>query len=359
MKIALVGNTDFCIYNYRFELCQELLKRGHEVLVISPYGDYVGEMISSGCRFIEIKVNAHGTRPIQDLLLKRNLKKIFKREKPDYVCGFTIKPNIYGAWACRQLKIPFIANITGLGPSVENKGIIQTISIILYKIAFKNIYCVFCQNSDNKKFFEDRNIAKGKIELIPGSGVNLEKFKLQPYPSSDIIKFGFISRVRKDKGIDEFIEAARSVRKEYPNTEFHVWGKCDDDYLWIKDEPNIIYHGFVKDTTAIYKDLHCVVFPSHYAEGMANVLLEACASGRPVITTDRAGCREVVDDGVSGYLIKRASLTEVMNLFLMKSFKEQKQMGLNGRLLAEKTFNRNIIVINYLNKVSYEKVCNI
>lgn len=350
MKIALIGNTDFAIYNYRFELCQALLIRGHEVVVICPLGNYVKRMVDSGCKHIEISVNAHGLNPLQDLKLKRSLQKILKQEKPDYVCGYTIKPNIYGAWACKKLKIPFIANITGLGPKVENKGLIQLITVFLYKIAFSKIYVVFCQNEANKLFFEKHNIAKGKIELIPGSGVNLAKFKLEPYPKTTIIKFAFVGRVRKEKGIDQFVEAARQIKKDYQNVEFHVFGKCDSEYEWISTDTSIIYHGMIDDTSAVYKNIHCLIFPSFYAEGLANVLLEASASGRPVITTNRAGCKETLINNVTGFIIEEQNTIDLINkikMFLDKSEYEKAQMGIEAHKYVESNFDRNIIIHNY------------
>ena len=247
MKIALVGNTDFSIYNYRFELCLALLNKGHDIIVVCPSGNYTKRMIDAGCKHINISINAHGLNPFQDLKLKRKLISIFKKEKPDYVCGFTIKPNIYGAWACKKIGIPFIANITGLGPKVEKRGLIHLIALALYKIAFAEVYLVFCQNEANKAFFEKHNIAKDRLVLLPGSGVNLKKFDYKTYPSEDTIRFAFVSRIRKDKGINQFIEAAKAIKHDYKNVEFHVFGKCDTNYLWIQDEPSIVFHGMVDD----------------------------------------------------------------------------------------------------------------
>lgn len=354
MKIVMVGNTDFCIYNYRFELALKLLELGHEVIVLSPNGDYVDKMISAGCKFVEIKVDAHGTNPISDLKLKNCFIKIFKQEKPDFVFGYTIKPNIYGAWACRKLHIPFIANITGLGPLVENKGIVQKITLMLYKKAFKDIKKVFCQNEDNKKFFVEHNIAVDKIDVLPGSGVNLDRFKYIGYPSDNTVKFVFISRIRKDKGIDQFIDAAKVIKNEFPNTEFHICGKCDNEYEWVNNESSVICHGMVKKVEEVLKDMHCLIFPSYYAEGLANVLLESCATGRPIMTTDRAGCKEVVDDGINGYIIKAKDSNDIVikiRKFLSLSYDDKKQMGLNARIKVENEFDRNIIIEKYLEQI--------
>lgn len=355
MKIVMVGNTDFCIYNYRFELAQKLMELGHDVIVVSPIGNYVDQMISAGCKYIEIKVEAHGTNPISDLKLRNCFIKIFKQEKPDYVFGYTIKPNIYGAWACRKLNIPFIANITGLGPLVENKGIVQKITLMLYRKAFKNIKKVFCQNEENKRFFVEHKIAVDKIDVLPGSGVNLDRFKYIEYPNDDIVRFVFISRIRKDKGIDHFVEAARAIKEEYPNTEFHICGKCEDEYEWVNNESSVICHGMVRNVEEVLKVMHCLIFPSYYAEGLANVLLEACATGRPIMTTDRAGCKEAVDEGKNGFIIKAkdsADIIEKIKKFLALSYEEKKKMGLNARDKVEKEFDRNIVIDEYLRVIN-------
>lgn len=358
MKVALVGNTDFAIYNYRFELCLKLLERGDEVVVISPKGNYTKLMVDSGCKHIPIDVNAHGTNPFQDLKLKRVLKGIFKLEKPDFVCGYTIKPNIYGAWACKELNIPFIANITGLGPSVENPGIIQAISILLYRIAFKNIRIVFCQNEANRKFFvEHKIVPKERTCLIPGSGINLKKFKYYDYPVDKVIRFVFVSRIRKDKGIDQFIDAARYITQKYKNTEFHICGNYDKEYEWVENEKSIIYHGMVRDMTSILPSMNCLIFPSYYAEGLANVLLEASATGRPIMTTNRPGCKETIEDCSNGYLIKEkdsADLIEKIELFLSLDNESQRQFGISGRLKVEREFDRNIVISRYLEELKHE-----
>lgn len=354
MKIALIGNTDFSIYNYRFELCLELLSKKNEVFIICPEGNFVNRMVSCGCKHLCIKVNAHGMNPFQDFALVRKLKKILKKEKPDYVCGFTIKPNIYGAYVCKKMGIPFIANITGLGSNVEKKGCFQRLVVFMYRIAFSKIQRVFCQNASIRSFFEEHNIAKDKLKLISGSGVNLQKFSATPYPRTGKIAFGFVSRVKKEKGIDLFIDAARYFRNQISNVEFHVYGVCDNDYMWIKDEPAIIYHGVSNDTAKVFQKLNCLVFPSYYAEGLANVLLEASASGRPVITTDRAGCREAVENRISGYLIPEKDLTSLIQAiesFLALTIDEQEQMGICGRIKVEKEFDRTQIINYYLDEM--------
>lgn len=355
MKIAFLGNTDFSIYNYRFELVQRLLNEKHEVLIVTPKGDLVKKMVDAGCKYIDIKVDQHGLNPFHDLKLKNNIYRILKKERPDYVCGYTIKPNIYGAWACKKLNIKFIANITGLGTAAENPGLVQKIIVKLYKIAFRNVKRVFCQNEENRVFFINYNIVnEDKLSLLPGSGVNLERFKLIPYPNSETTRFVFVSRIRKDKGIDEYITAARHINEKYKNTEFHVCGVCDDEYKWISNEKSVIYHGMVSHIEDVLKDMNCLIFPSYYAEGMANVLLEASAIGRPIMTTNRPGCKETIEDGYNGFIINEKdsnNLIEKIEYFLSLSTEEQCQLGLNGRAKVENEFNRQIIIDKYLREL--------
>lgn len=278
--------------------------------------------------------------------------------KPDIVLGYTIKPNIYGALAAGEKNIPFVANITGLGTAVENPGKSQKLMIALYKIAFRKVQKVFFQNTDNQQFFIDHKIAVEKQGLLPGSGVNLKRFPLKEYPNDDIIRFAFISRIMKEKGIDQYLEAAKEIKKKYPNTEFHICGFCEEEYEGKLSEYNkngtVIYHGMIRDVAEFLTDIHCVIHPTYYPEGMSNVLLEASASGRPIITTDRSGCREVVDDGVNGYMIpcqNGEKLIEAVEKFIRLSNDNRKNMGLAGRVKVENEFDRQIVVQKYVDEV--------
>src|SRR5699024_2662068 len=286
-------NHDVVIYNFRLEIVEKLLEEQFEVYVSSPYGERIDDLIEVGCDYIYTSVSRHGTNIIEDFNLLLHYRKVMKEVQTDIVLTFTIKPNIYGGMACRSLNIPYIANITGLGTAVENGGLMQKITVMLYKVAFKKIKCVFFQNKENQQFFIDRKIALGKHQLLPGSGVNLERFPLLEYPNDEVVKFVFISRIMKEKGIDYYLEAAKYIKEKYPNTEFHICGFTEEDYEDIlkdyEDKGIIIYHGMVRDIREVLRFTHCTVHPTYYPEGMSNVLLESAASGRPVITTDRSG----------------------------------------------------------------------
>jgi|SRR5699024_2036077 len=358
-KVLILVNHDVVIYNFRLELVERLLEENYYVYISSPYGERIDDLKELGCKFIETPISRHGTSIKEDFNLILKYREMMKWIRPDIVLTFTIKPNIYGGMAASSLDIPFIANITGLGTAVENGGIMQKVTTQLYRIAFQKVKCVFFQNEENKQFFIDRNIAMGKHQLIPGSGVNLERFPLLEYPKEDdIIRFVFISRIMKEKGIDQYLEAAEYIKDKYPYTEFHICGFYEENYEDIlKDYMRrniVIYHGMVKNITEILKYTHCTILPS-YHEGMSNVLLESAACGRPIITTDISGCREVVDIGENGFLVKlknTKSLIDGIETFLNLTYDQILNLGLKSRKKVEKKFNRDIVVQTYINKIN-------
>lgn len=357
-EVLILVNHDVVIYNFRKELVERLLKDKYEVYISSPYGERIDDLVAMGCKYIEASISRHGTNIIEELKLLSYYKKIIKDVKPDVVLSYTIKPNIYGGMACKSLNVPYIANITGLGTAVENKGIMQKITIVLYKVAFKKINCVFFQNIENRQFFIDNKIAVDKHRLIPGSGVNLEHFNVLNYQSDETIEFTFISRIMKKKGIDQYVEAAEYIRKKYPNTGFHICGFCEEAYedkLNMLQEKGIInYHGMQRDVRLILEKTHCTIHPTYYPEGMSNVLLESAACGRPVITTDRSGCREIVDNEINGYIVEQQNSEDLIGKiekFLKLSYEEKKNMGLAGRAKIEREFDRQIVVENYMDEI--------
>jgi len=357
-KVLFLVNHDLVIYNFRKELVERLLSDGHQVIISSPYGERIDDLVKMGCKYIEAKIERHGTNPLNDLKLLSYYNRLMRDVKPDVVLTYTIKPNIYGGLAAKKLKIPYIANITGLGTAVEKKSIIQQITIILYKLAFANIQRVFFQNEENMKFFRDNNIVINKHRLLPGSGVNLDHFQVLDYPSDDTTEFAFISRIMKEKGIDQYIQVAEYITKKYPNVKFHVCGFCEEAYegtLYdLQNKGILTYHGMIRDIRDILKKTHCTIHPTYYPEGLSNVLLESAASGRPIITTDRSGCREVVDQGINGFMIKQKDSNDLIGIvekFLDMKYDDKKKMGLNGRKKVVEEFDRQIVVNAYIEEI--------
>lgn len=354
-RILMLVNHDVDLYTFRMELIERLLEDGHQVIISCPYGTCIDEFVAMGCEYYDIKINRHGLNPVQELTLLNTYRKLIRDVHPDIVLTFTIKPNLYGGIFCRVKNIPYIMNITGLGTAVEGSGLLQKSIIHVYRCAAKKAQCIFFQNAENMAYFERCHVSGVRSALLPGSGVNLERFSLEDYPSQERIEFAFISRIMKEKGIDQYLDAAKYIRVKYPNTVFHVCGFCEQNYegqLTRLDEDGVIvYHGMVKDVRQVLKDVHCTVHPSSYPEGMSNVLLESLASGRPIITTGRAGCREAVDDGVTGYVVKQKDsqdLIEKIERFIALPWEVKRQMGLAGREKVEREFDRKIVVSAYL-----------
>ena len=361
IKILVLSNHDTCIYNIRLETMLAFLDKGYEVILSSPNGSKIEALREMGMSYIETSFNNQGTSVKDDLKLIKHYQNVIRQVKPNVVLTYMIKPNIYGGIAATKEKIPFIANITGLGKALEYDGLMQKITTMLYRYAFRKVACVFFQNQHNLDFFKTRNIAVDKARLLPGSGVNLEKFTPMPYPSEAIISFVFIARVMKEKGIDQYIETAKYIKEKYPNTTFNVCGSSNDEYLPILEkydrEGIIKYHGRVDDMREILKDVHCTIHPSYYPEGMSNVLLESAATERALITTNRPGCGEIVDDGVNGYIVEQensADLIAKVEQFINLTHEEKISMGEKGRIKVENEFDRNIVVQAYLDEV--EKV---
>lgn len=357
-KVLLLANEYTTILDFRMELIKSLLEEGYQVFVVLPEDVNNIYIENLGCTIITISMSKQGRNPIEDYITLREIDAIMKKVKPDVVLTFTIKPNIYGGIVCQKRKIPYIANITGLGRAIENSGYLQKFTLFLYKKGLKRATTVLCQNIDNLNFLKSHRIVSGRIDLIPGSGVNVEKYQILKYPNPRVIHFAYIARIMKEKGIEQYLDLAKNIKKKYPDTIFHVCGTCEPEYKQIMQEMNdkglITFHGQVSSIIDIYRIVHCVVHPSFYPEGLSNVLLEASACGRPIITTDRPGCREVIDDGINGFIVQQRNsqdLIEKVEKFLLLSWESMKTMGLNGRKKVEIDYNRQIVVNKYLDEI--------
>ncbi|SCI76460.1 Glycogen synthase [uncultured Clostridium sp.] len=358
-KILMLGNHEIVIYNFRRELIDSMLSEGYEVYVSLPYGEKVEYLKEMGCKFINTPINRRNANPIEDFKLILRYIKILKKIRPDVVLTYTIKPNVYGGIACRLNKIPYICNVTGLGSGYINGGLVQKIVKILSKISFKKAKKVFFQNTSDMNLLISQNVVNGNFALLPGSGVNLETYKVLPYPlENETVTFNFVARVMKDKGIEEYLEVAKRIKQKYSNVRFNVIGMIDqiqyEDILKRYQKEGIIeYLGFKKDMIPYIKSCSCIVNPS-YAEGMSNVLLEGAACGRPLIASDIPGCKEIVDEGINGFKFGPKNVDDMykkIDKFINLSSKEKAEMGLNSRLKVEKEFDRQIVVNEYLNEI--------
>ena len=361
-RILFLSYHDISIYYTRLETITAFLDLGYEVIISTPYGSRIENLKALGCFYVETEFNNRGKSVKDDLTLISHYRKVMREIKPDVVLTYMIKPNIYGGIAASKENIPVIANITGLG-KVTNKDLMQKVIVGLYRTALKRVFCLFFQNEENLKIFKKKRIALGcEKKVLPGSGVNLKKFKALPFPEDERVLFVFVARVMKDKGIDHYLEAARIIRSKYERSEFHICGPCEESYEEILNEHQetgtIIYHGMVEDIREIFQDVHCTIHPS-YHEGLSNVLLESAASSRPVIATNVSGCKEVVDDGITGFLVESKSTESLImgiEKFLCLSYEERKRMGEKGRLKVEREFNRQIVVDAYLEVVDSIKM---
>ena len=356
-KILIIANSCMGLMSFRKELVSALVARNYEVTVCAPEDSRADDVRSLGASVVPVEhLSRRGTNPLKDLALMRFLRGIIRTENPDVVLTYTIKPNIYGGMSCARLGVPYIVNITGLGTAVENPGLLQRLTVRMYRRAMRRANRIFFQNSANRDFFVSKGIAPDVHALIPGSGVNLSHHVAQEYPCEDKpVRFLFISRLMKQKGIEEYFACAERFKGR---AEFHILGVCEEDYTdrlkELSDAGIVVYHGKQLDVRPFIADAHCLIHPTYYPEGMSNVVLESAAAARPVITTNRPGCREAVDDGVTGFLFPerdREALFKAVERFLAMPYQAKRAMGLAGRKKMEQQFSREIVVDAYLSEI--------
>ena len=344
---------------------ERFIADGHEVHISSPYGERIDKLKEIGAIFHDINISRHGMNPLSEIKLLKDYKLLYKNVKPDIVFSFTIKPNVYGGIIARRLNVPFVANITGLGMSIENGGFKQKISLFLYRYGLLNAQKVFFQNQNNLEFFIRNKVVTSPYELLPGSGVNVYMFPYTDYPLEDkTVIFTTIGRIMKDKGTDELLEAAKILHDEGVNVQFQMIGFFDSDYkdkvMNAVENKTITYIEQQMDVRPFISRCHAIIQPSHH-EGMSNVILEASSMGRPVIASDIPGCREAFDDGVSGLSFTvgdSLSLVKTIKRFLSLSIEEKAEMGKKARFKMEKEFNREFVVYKYVEEVNKLKECN-
>jgi len=364
MKIIICLNTAWNLLNFRAGLIRALVAEGYEVVAVAPYDSYADQLPQLGCRYLALPMDNQGTNPVKDLMLTWHFFCLFWRERPDVYLGYTVKPNVYGSLAAHVLKIPVINNIAGLGAVFIKDGWLASLVRKLYWLALKPSAHVFFQNNDDLQLFTEGGLVNPSItELLPGSGIDLSRFSYKPMPSKLVSKgkfrFLLIARMLWDKGVGEFVQAARLLKQEFTDVEFCLLGFVDVQNPaaisgeqiseWVADGV-INYLGISNDVRKEIEDADCIVLPS-YREGTPRTLLEAAAIGRPIVTTNATGCREVVDDGDNGFLCKVRDADDLavkMRSMLLLTDKELTKMGQMGRKKMEQQFDEKIVIGKYL-----------
>ena len=355
--IVITANTAWSIANFRKELIDSLKQARYRVIAIAPEDKYTTLI---PCEYIPIKINRRGTNPLEDIQFYFNLRNIYKRIEPFAVLHFTSKVNIYGALAARKLSICCINNISGLGSAFIGGGFISHIQQALYRFALRDANVIFFQNEDDEDYFIKKKLARPEqSDLLPGSGIDVNKFNPQPRSNSRSFIFLMISRLIKDKGIYEYIGAASKIKVKHPNTEFRIVGfldtsnpsaiKKEELECWV-EKGLIDFRGRKDDVRNAIAASDCVVLPS-YREGTPRTLLEAASMTKPIITTNVAGCRQVVDDGKTGFLCRvrdSDDLADKMEDVMLLSESARKNMGLKGREKMKREFDEKIVIKKYL-----------
>ena len=359
-KIAIVVNNSWYAYNMRFNLALVFKSAGYEVIFISPYDRY-SDKIKQEFEYIDISLNTKGINPIEDLKTIYRYYKIYKDIKPDIILHYTIKPNIYGTLASSILNIPTINNIAGLGTLFIKQNIITKIAKWLYKVSQKKAIKVFFQNQDDfKMFVDERLVQKEKCDVLPGSGVDITKFIPVEKEDDGIFRFLLVSRMLWAKGVQEFVDSAKIIKSKHENIEFQLLGHLDTASptaiskeqmdIWVADG-YVKYLGSSDDVRVEISQADCIVLPSFYREGVPRILLESASMEKPIITTNNIGCKNVVDDGLNGYLCEvrnSQDLADKMEIMINLDNNERKSMGKAGRIKMINKFDEKIVINKYL-----------
>jgi len=359
-KILFLANHFITLYSFRKELIAELVSQGNEVYLSLPESEDNKYFEDLGCKIIPTEIDRRGVNPVKDLKLIRFYKKMIPQVNPDIIFSYTIKPNIYGCIASNKTGHKQVCNITGTGATFLKRTLVSEICKVLYKLSIRKCYKVFFQNTGDKDFFVENKLVKNNYAMLPGSGCNLEDHSYTEMPEDENVKFIFIGRVMKLKGIEEYLEAAKMVKAQDPNTTFYIAGwNEEEEYKRIvaeyQEQGIVDYIGFRKDIAQWIENCHCTVLPSHGGEGVPNVLLESAATGRICIASKINGSTDVVEDGKTGYLFETGdakSLAEAIERVLKLSYEEKQAMGVAGRKKIEQEFDRSIVLNKYLEETA-------
>jgi len=363
MRITLASNTAWSLHNFRGGVIRALVERGDEVIAVAPPDGLSEKLADLGCRVVDLPMDNKGTNPVRDLDTVRRFRRLYRELRPDLATHFTIKPMIYGSLAARMAGVPCINTATGLGTAFIRDNWLTRVVEGLYRVSQRWPERVFFQNPDDRALFLERGpVDEDKTAQLPGSGVDVSRVAVADWPADERPVFLLVARMLRDKGVGEFVEAARRVREQYPDAVFRLLGPVgvanrtaigrETLDAWV-EEGVVEYAGETDDVRPFLREAQCVVLPS-YREGTPRTLLKAAAMGRPIITTDAVGCREVVDDGTSGYLcqVKDADdLARQIMRFLELPPSARQTMGLAGREKIEREFDERIVIGRYLEAI--------
>ena len=363
MKVAIVLNTSWNIFNFRLNFVKALLAKGYEVHTIAPHDNYTQHLEALGCVHHDVKMDSRGANPIKDIALTFELWGIYRKLRPDIILHYTIKPNVYGTLAASMLKIPTINNVCGFGTVFLKNNLVSAVAVALYKFAFRFPKKVFFQNSDDLALFLEKKLVPAKsADLIPGSGIDLNYFQPMEFKRNDSFTFLLISRLITDKGILEYIEAVKSLKRKGVNARFQLLGAKDPEHKrgiqlpvideWIQSN-TIEYLGTTDDVRKFIQKADCIVLPS-YREGTPRTLLEAASSSKPIVATDVPGCHNVVIDNYNGLLCKLKDVDDLalkMEQMILLDDNTIKKFGENGRKKIEFEFDENLVISKYLQEI--------
>jgi glycosyltransferase involved in cell wall biosynthesis len=364
--IAISANTSWALTNYRMGLLKELQRAGFSIVALIPEDEGADRLREHGVQVRSVPIAAHGTSPIDDLRLLCRYFSLLRELKPRAFLGFTIKPNIYGSLAARLTGVPVINNVTGLGMVFTKPGSLRALVSVLYRLAFRKSHRIFFQNPESRELFVSRKIVDAsQTVLLPGSGIDLDRFAPASTKRRSRTKFIFLlaSRLIWQKGIGEYCEAARRLEAHYPDLEFQLLGSIERkpnkgaiprDQIEEWQRNGLKYLGSADDVRPLLEEADCIVLPSYYPEGVPRVLIEAAAMGKPIITTDAPGCRDVVENEATGFLCEPMSvdsLVVAMTRMLALDSDVRTQMGSRARQKMEKEFDERIVHRAYLEAV--------
>lgn len=365
-KVVIVSNTSWSLYNFRLSLMKAIKDEGYEVIAVAPHDEYSQKLIDLGFEYHDIRMNNKGTNPIEDIKTTLNFYSLYKKIKPDGVLHYTIKPNIYGTIASSILGIRVINNIAGLGTLFITQNFITKIAKVLYKFSQSKADKIFFQNRDDFEMFTmEELVKKSKCDILPGSGVDTNRFKpINRVRTDDTFRFLLIARMLWDKGVGEYVEAAKIFHsRSVVNVEFLLLGFLDtsNHSAITKEQMNkwvesglVNYLGVSDNVEYEIAKADCIVLPSYYREGTPRTLLESASMAKPIITTDNVGCKDVVDDGVNGFLCKMRDVNDLVSkMEKIISFNENDRdiMGLKGREKMIKEFDEKIVIDKYLDAI--------